>query len=359
MTIYIAAFVALLLMRELVVVEGQPSGLLNRALTFLTGLFLAVLTAVRVDTGTDFPTYELIWEYTNPLAALTYEDVFLRLLEPLFVLSNAVLKTLQPEPWLFFVVYGGATVMLLHNAIRWFGVNGPHAYLVYLGGFLLPYAFNGMRQALVMSMFLFALRYFFERRNWMVVLWTILAMGFHLTGILIGLAYLVHRFTERREVRISRWIILGCIGSAIVGMLGLGGRLFFAVFEQKAETYAEVFNEGSSLVNVVVRLVLAALLVYGASLARPSRVTRQLLVLYSLGLFIYLGLSEFNVLATRFNMFFRVLEVILIPMVLSQLRGPRAFGLHIAFTTHLLLALLTIASAPEYEYQTALGHFLF
>lgn len=359
MTIYIAVFVALLLLREVVALEPRSSGVINRVATLLIGVFLAVLTAARIDTGTDFPTYEAIWDYSSTLGNLTVDEVFFRLLEPLFVFTNAVLKSIEPESWFFFFVYGIATIMLLHKAIVWFRANGPHAYLVYVGTFLLPYAFNGMRQALVMSMFLYALRYFFRRRTAMVVLWTVVACGFHLTGILIIVAYVVHRLTEQRELRLSRWFVWGALIASIIGIAGLGGRLFFTLFEQKAETYSELFNEGSSAVNVAVRLFLAGLLVYGASLAPPSRLLRQLLILYSLGLFIYLALSEFNVLATRFNMFYRMLEVILIPMLLDRLRGAQNFLLHAVFTTLMLLALVTIASSPDYDYQSPLGRLLF
>lgn len=355
MTIYIAVFVTLLLLREVVAVETRPSGVANRLATLLISIFLALFTAVRDNTGTDFLTYEAIWNYSSTLPTLTVEEVFFRLLEPLFVFTNAVLKSIEPEPWFFFVVYGTATIALLHKAIVWFRINGPHAYLVYVGVFLLPYAFNGMRQALTMSMFLYALRYFFRHQTAMVVLWTVIACGFHLTGILIGIAYVVHRLTEQQEISLGRWFTWGALGAGLVGIAGLGGRIFFTLFEQKAETYSELFNEGSSAVNISVRLVLAALLVHGASLIPPSRLVRQLLIIYSLGLFLYLALSEFNVLATRFNMFYRVLEVILIPMVLVRLRGAYKFAMHATLTTLMLLALVMIASSPDYEYQSTLA----
>lgn len=359
MTMYVAVFAALLLLREVVALEARPSGATNRLTSLVIGSFLAVLTAIRVDTGTDFPTYEAIWDYTSTLPDLTIDETFFHFLEPLFVLTTSALKSLEPDPWIFFVAYGTATIVLLHRSIVWFRLNGPHAYLVYVGMFLLPYAFNGMRQALTMSMFLYSLRYILRRRTGMVVLWTAIASGFHFTGILIGLAYVVHRLTEHREFRLSRWFLWGALIASVIGMAGLGGRLFFTLFEYKAETYSEVFNEGSSVANVAVRLMLAGLLIYGASLAPPSRLMRQLLVLYSLGLFIYLSLLEFNVLATRFNMSYRVLEVILVPMVLERLRGTRNFALHGAFTALMLLALVSVASSPDYDYQSSLARFLF
>ena len=82
---------------------------------------------------------------------------------------------------------------------------------------------------------------------------------------------------------------------------------------------------------------------------------RQLLNIYLLGLFVYLGLSEFNVLATRFNMFFRVLEVILIPLVMSRLRGPKFALIYITTTALLFATLWTVANEPDYQYQSILS----
>lgn len=359
MTIYVAVFIALLLLREIVALEAGPSGATNQLTSLIIGSFLALLIALRVDTGTDFPTYLAIWDYTSTLPDLTIEETFFHFLEPLFVLTTSALKTFEPDVRIFFVVYGIATIVLLHKSIVWFRLNGPHAYLVYVGMFLLPYAFNGMRQALAMSIFLYALRFILRRKVGMVALWTVIASGFHLTGILIGLAYVVHRWTEEREFRLSRWFFWGAMISSMVGIAGLGGKLFFTLFEYKAETYAELFNEGNSLTNVAVRLVLAGLLVFGASRVPPSRLLRQLLVLYSLGLFIYLSLSEFNMLATRFNMFFRALEVILIPMILERLRGTRNIALNLSFSALMLLALIAVGSSSDYDYQSTLTHKLF
>lgn len=359
MTIYVAVFVTLLILRQVIALEASPSGASNQLSSLIIAGFLALLIVLRVDTGTDFPTYLVIWDYTSTLQELTVDETFFRLLEPLFVLTTSALKTFEPDARIFFVAFGLATVFFLHKSIIWFRINGPHAYLVYVGMFLLPYAFNGMRQALTMSMFLYSLRFILRRKVGMVVLWTIIASGFHLTGILIGLAYIAHRLTELREFSLNRWFLWGAVISSIVGMAGLGGKLFFTIFEYKAETYAELFNESSSIANIAVRLVLAGLLVYGASRAPPSRLLRQLLVMYSLGVFIYLSLSEFNMLATRFNMFFRVLEVILIPMVLERLRGTRSVALHLTFSALMLLALVAVGSSSDYDYQSTLTHRLF
>lgn len=354
MSLYVTLFIALVILREWVAIEASPTGASNKLTSLAIGGFLAAFTAVRVDTGTDFSTYEAIWDYTSTLSGLTIEEVFFHFLEPLFVITTATLKTLEPDPWILFAIYGVATIFLLHRSIGWFRLNGPHAYLVYVGLFLLPYAFNGLRQALAMSIFLYTLRYMLQRRTGLVILCTVIAAGFHLTGILIGLAYATHRLTENREFQLIRWFFWGALLAGFIGLAGLGGRLFFMLFEYKAETYTELFNEGSSLSNIGVRLVLAGLLVYGASVSQPSRLVRQLLVMYSLGLFLYLALSEFNVLATRFNMFFRVLEVILIPMLLAQMRGVRTFALHGAFCALMLIALVTVASSPDYEYQSTI-----
>jgi hypothetical protein len=79
-----------------------------------------------------------------------------------------------------------------------------------------------------------------------------------------------------------------------------------------------------------------------------------LLTVYFLGLLIYLALFQFNLLATRFNMLFRVLEVVLLPLIAARLPMGRrlVFG-----TTTLALALATLlvtAAEPDYFYSFSL-----
>jgi len=324
----------------------------NRTIGILAFLLLAWLAAFRVNTGTDYSTYAQIWTNTLDASEATVNDVFFQFLEPFFVATNTLLKTTTDSSVAFFGLYALLTIYPLHRAIVHFRINPAYGYAVYFCSFYLPYAFNGMRQAIAMSLFLYSLKYILANRPLPVWLIGIVAGGFHLTGFLIPLAYYAHRFSDRYNWSPATTLLIGVPCTAAIGQLGLGSKIFFSVFEYKLETYTEIFSEGTSIANIGFRVVLASILVFSARLSPDNRAIRQLLNIYLLGLFFYLGLSGFNVLATRFNMFFRVLEVILIPLVVSRQRGPKMVLVYLVTTALLLASLWTVANEPDYQYQS-------
>ncbi|MCW5569358.1 MAG: EpsG family protein, partial [Dokdonella sp.] len=206
------------------------------------------------------------------------------------------------------------------------------------------------------SIFLLALRPLLANRTASVLGYSIVAAGFHLTGLLIPVAYAVHRLSRRRDFDLRYVLLVGTVVFGAIGLSGLGSRLFFSIFEYKLETYSELFSERTSLPNVLWRLLLASMLLVSARATPASHALRQLLLIYLVGFFIYLALADFNMLATRFNMFFRVLEVILIPWTLAGLpRWPR-LSMHALYCGLLVAALLIVAMDPDYAYHSILAH---
>lgn len=355
MEIYLVTFTGLLILKEIPTFYGRMDRNLNGAIGLLIFVVLTWFAAFRINTGTDFDTYAQIWARTLDIAASTFGDVFLGFLEPLFVATNVLLKTVSDNSTLFFASYALLTLYPLHRAIVHFKINQAHAYTVYFCAFYLPYTFNGMRQAVAMSLLLYSLKYVLAQRRMPVWLIGIVAGGFHLTGFLIPIMYYFNRLCMRKNWEPATVLVVGVLCSTAVASLGLGGRIFFAVFQYKLETYTELFNEETSIANIGFRIAMASILVIAARVSPSERTVRQLLNIYLLGLFIYLGLSEFNVLATRFNMFFRVIEVILIPMTVSRLRGPKMVIAYVTTTALLFAGLWTVANNPDYRYQSVLS----
>ncbi len=355
MEIYFLAFVGLLILKEIPTLHGRTDRNVDRANGQLAFFVLAWLAAFRIDTGTDYATYAEIWARTLDVSETTVDDVFFRFLEPLFVATNTMLKSITDSSTVFFACYALLTIYPLHRAIVHFRINQAHGYIVYLCAFYLPYAFNGMRQAVAMSLFLFSLRYMLANRPLTVWLIGIVAGGFHLTGFLIPLAYYAHRVMNGRHWNPVTVMMIGVPCAAAFGQTGLGGTIFFGAFDYKLETYTELFSEGNAISNTIFRIALASLLVLSSHSRPGDQTVRHILNIYLLGLFFYLGLFEFSVLATRFNMFFRVLEVVLIPLVISRMRGPKSVLVYVTTIALLLASLWTVAKEPDYQYQSILS----
>jgi len=335
-------------------------GSIHRSLNLLAGLLLltvlCVMGSIRQDTGTDFPTYVAIWN-ASPTLEGTGLDYFLSgFYEPLFALATAGLKTLSSSQLLFFAFYACLTLVLLHIALRRLGpINLPYAYLMYFAMFYLPYTFNGMRQAVAMSFFILAIPAILKRRTGSVLAWTLFAAGFHFSGLLIGIGYLFLRMSE--AMRLTPWkvfLIAIALGCSLIAS-GALGRVFFLIFPGLAEVYSELFDATTSVSNMVMRIGVGALMLLYADQGKGDRgAIDKLIIMYCLGLVIYLALFQFNVLATRFNMMFRLLEIVLFPMIAFRLTP----GKRLVFVTITLLlagaSLWTVMQSPDYDYQVAL-----
>ena len=336
------------------------SGSASRPLNMLSGLlalaFLCIAASIRLNTGTDFLTYVEIWERTPTLVESVGTDVIGGFLEPLFAFVNTVLKSISSSQLLFFSFYACLTLVTLHLAIRQInGINQAYAYLLYFSIFYLPYTFNGMRQAVAMSIFLLAVPAIVQSRTRSVLLFSLVATGFHYSGALIGIGYVFLSLCWRW--RLGPWQVFAlsvAVGGALAAS-GLLGRLFFIAFPIAMEIYSEVFDAPSSIGNVVSRLGLCIMMLAFTELGRGHRrAVDALLTVYFLGLIIYLALSQFNMLATRFNMLFRVLEVLLLPMIAQRLTIGRRL-VFVGITLALALATLWVAATePDYFYDYAL-----
>jgi hypothetical protein len=315
-------------------------------------LALCLLASLRLDTGTDFQTYTDIWRATPPFRNLQLDDVTTGFYEPLFFVTTSVLKGISDNQSLFFAFYACATLVILHAGLRRFQINQSYAYLLYFCVFYLPYLFNAMRQAVAMSLFIAALPAILQRRSGKVLLLSLVAGGFHVSGLLIGIGYLF--LLGARALGLTArgvFAVVAGVGGALA-LSGAAGRLFFAAFPGATEAYSEIFDTASSPASVAIRLGLALLM-----LSLPPRdpdarkKVDDLLIVYLLGLLVYLALLEFNVLATRFNMLFRVLEVVLLPLIARHQTGWKR-TVFVGMTLVMAVAsLLSIANDPDYEYQ--------
>ncbi|NBI43133.1 hypothetical protein GVX76_06465 [[Haemophilus] felis] len=276
-------------------------------------IFLIAIAAFRLDTGTDYAAYLKLWTNVPPFTELISKHFRYAELEVGFVLMMSLLKQLAGASVLFW----GACASLFFFPFSW-GIRKlalPYVFvalLVYLMSFYIPYAFNGMRQAIAMSIFIVSVPFILQRNNLMVIALSLLAISFHLSGLLILCAYLVQFYR-------GNLIPVMLIGGASAVVLSQLNVLSFVLFDVIgiSKVYVQKFTESTSLFKLATRTLL--LLAFFYFYQRGSEAYKKVFTMYLLGFFIYVGLAEYNVLATRFNMFFRVLEVIMLPLLLANI----------------------------------------
>lgn len=329
----------------------------NNILTIFSTALLAIIAAIRDNTGSDFQSYESIWNDINPLNIAITEGTGYQYLEPGFRYTVSFLKLFSDSGFLFFSFFSILSLILLVIALLRFNYNPLISIFLYFSIFYMPYIFNVMRQGLAMSIFLVSLEFILERKLLQTVLLSMLAASFHITGILIIISYFLVPFFQRVKP-----IFLLTIGSFIASIFTLSNvsqRIFLFFFPSRSDSFIILQAENTSLLQVFVRLLLILSFIYlGTYLRRANFNTtyRYLINLYIFGFLIYIAFFDFNLLATRFNMFLRILEIIIIPILLFHAKNN--ITKPVLFFYYLLIGIayfIANVNNPANDYQTIFG----
>ena len=317
----------------------------DRFLSINLLLSLCIFGTFRGETGTDTAAYLRIWESTRPFESFSVFDFGDLFSEPLFGYFNSYLKYISASPLLFLGFYCVSTLGLLHIAISRVTPSRLLSYLFYFSIFLLPYVLNGVRQGMAMSLFLLAVPSIHKRENLKVILISLFATLVHVSGIFIMLSYLVVSIVQGTRLSIGITTLCAVGTSLVVSSLDLASLFLKAIGLDYFARYQNFLFGELSIVDLAYR---ASLLIYaflGFTLSKSSLDRQQegflksLFVIYVLGFALYIVFREDYQLATRVNMFFRVVEVMLFPLLIYAL--PRSLSVLYAFPL-IFLGFLTL-----------------
>ena len=341
MTFYIILYLSFLLFCILQLVYklrfSKISLLFMGALIFFSG--------VRVDTGIDYRAYLDIWNYMDPIDKI--ESFILIAVEPGFVFLTSLIKYFTDKPVYFYLITSLLAILPIYPTLLKLNIKDKIiSFFIYFLVFYITYPFNGIRQGIAMGIFIFSLPLILNKKFFEILLLTIVATLIHTTGILIIVSYFAVCF----NIKVKYFFIIGLIFSLICWKLDILNYILFN-YLGVSEVYTELFTESTSVFQIITRTLLIGLLFYfGIKLNSP--IYNKLLMLYMLGFFIYIALFDHNLLATRFNMFFRLLEVIMVPMLLEKTKNiPTRLVLFLIFLIPFTYSFSQSLQIKENEYH--------
>ena len=171
-----------------------------------------------------------------------------------------------------------------------------------------------MRQAVAMGIFVYTLPYILDDKKKKIIILTLLAISFHTSGIIILLSYLMYKIKINLSFFLVGGVSLTVLLSKYVSVQLVFEKLGLNIY------YLEELSKSTSVFQILTRIIvlLFLLLFYRLFVQKSSNNIgfKNLFKAYFLGFFIYVYFFELNTFATRINMFFRVLEVILFPIIL-------------------------------------------
>jgi hypothetical protein len=287
------------------------------AISLLFVLLLIFLAGFRDGTGTDTATYASIWRNILPLdQVLIYGYTGRDYLEPGFRYLVSFLKLFTESSVVFFLVLASITMGFLYAGLKRIPqVNFFLALALYLMIFFIPYTLNAMRQAIAMSIFIFVLPYILNGNLKKTIFWSLLAASIHMVGSLILLAY----FIGRLKIGLVKFIVIGLVFSVLFYILNIPERVIDLIASGKFSRFAE--NWGAvDPIQIILRFLILSVFVFAALYINKTKWFSKLVMIYAVGFFIYIGLIDASMMAARFNLFFRILEIVLFSVIVASAR---------------------------------------
>ncbi|RDH43162.1 EpsG family protein [Zooshikella ganghwensis] len=331
----------------------KNSNSLNTFLTSTSLLLLVTLAVLRGDVGTDYSTYIEIWKSLKPISVALFEGTGKEYLEPGFRYFFSSLKQFTDSDRVFL-----AAISLLNLVPLFVGLVKLDrkivlpGILLYFLFFYLPYTLNAMRQAIAMSFLILSLPYLLSGRIFKVVICGLIGSSFHYSGffIFLGLGF--------NYIRIDSNLML--IVSSVVGLISyvlkIPHFILFDLLEYKVK-FVEHFLSDTSVTQIATRLFMVAVVFFilfnlKRVNALPLYKSYALIMnIYLVGFTFYLAFLDINMFATRINMFFRVLEVVLIPTGFFCFKYRMNRLLVCSVYLLALLAFYSASSGQDYHYE--------
>ena len=163
-------------------------------------------------------------------------------------------------------------------------------------------------------MYIYSLYDIINNKKKNIILLTILAVSFHSSGIIIFLSFLIYNL----KINFNLYLVIGLFTTSLFKTF-LSLQL---VFEKLGFNmyYLEGLDKTTTRFQILTRIfVLFVLLFFYQIIVSKTKnkiIFINLLKVYLIGFFFYLYFLDLNTFATRINMFFRILEIILFPIIL-------------------------------------------
>lgn len=304
------------------------------------------ITGFRNEVGKDYIVYQNIFDNLEKL-----DDY--PLIEVGFKYIILFLKKLHIDSFGLFFIFGTIALLLYYFAIRLQVKYKIFAFFLFFNTYLVTAIFSGIRQGIVMGIFLLMLNALYNREKYKVLLASLIAFSIHVTGILILLLY----FVPKRYVIKLIYIILALFISFIFLYFDISRSIIGYLpdyIQLKFVDYSEAFDAKVNVQRVLQRfLLILPFLFYYKTIIQKSDKLKYFFYLYLIGYFIYIVFSYNLAFATKINQFFRVLEIIMFPMLLELVKNKVnkiiLFLLLVVWSSLILLLFLEI---PEnYPYQ--------
>jgi hypothetical protein len=303
--------------------------IISNILIIVSLMILTCLFGFRYYVGTDYKSYyELLthYRYSNNILSSASIEIGNRLLIYLsFMFTNK---------YLAFFLYGFVTMLPLYLANKEYDYKYLPLSIFIYNCTLLPFAFNGMRQAVAMSLLLLSFVYLKNNKKRKSIITYILAFMFH-TSAIIMLPYFIVLFiqNEKKEQTINKYFFLGTIVVSLLMVFGIERLLSLGIFDKYAYFLRTFDVEVISFKNLI--HFMPAIIMIGISTFTDEFNSYKQLYLSGIPIYVVATAGRF---LTRISLYFNIFQILLIPAIIGSIkkRESRIF-VSIAYIAYLIV----------------------
>jgi len=303
-------------------------------------IILSFIAGVRFYIGVDYGTYLQVYNGINNINDYNYIEIGFRII-------TLIVKLVFDSEIAYFFIFAFLGIAYASKGIK-NESNAPYmSFFIYFCIFYINYIFNGMRQGVVMGIFVYSLKYFRTNEFKKVLFISLISLSIHSSGIYIMIAYFIRNIELKYKYY---WIILFvgillCLYNPLESILS---KIHIFGISQKINSYNNTFLGSLDMIGILQRVLILLIFILNINLINKNSNAKQLLNIYVLGWIAYCLFSFQSMLATRINMFFRIIEIILLPYVSYNIKN-RPLKLVIFIIIILWCGILLVSQLDNYH----------
>lgn len=313
MYIYIIAYIVLLCVAFYEFFEDRINNHYLKLFLFIFVLmYLVILSGTRYEVGADFNSYLTIFNNVDSLS----ESSAYSSLEPGFKLIIIFFKALNFPPYFLFFVFSAILFSFLGVGLKRTSKLPFLSLFIFFSIFWIGYVFNVLRQGIAMSIFIYAISDIKDKKFKKVLFISLLASTIHFTGIFIIFSYFLYHFSFKRTTYIT--LLVGAIIYYLNSsrFFGLATLVLPSGLENRLIDYMSRFPGGVDFTSYLLRLIIIGFFLWFYNSLKEKKGFKGIFNIYFFGFLLY-TLASFQIqAATRVNMFFRILEILLFPYLI-------------------------------------------
>jgi len=301
----------------------------NKALYVISMAGLFAFFSLRYGQGQDYLNYLSIYQTIKPLQMLpSYFQYNFNKVDIGYFYLVSFFKMLHAHFTVFIFVITGGSLLLIDRYIRKFSPLPIMSIAIFFAVYSITYMESGLRQLIALCLVLgFALPEWHQGRRIRASLVILIAATMHMSVLLVLVVLPLFFFHEQKKEfgwKTKKMVVLlgiVLIGSAVINFVPLtpllkllpqrlGGILIY--YYQTSRNFSWL-----ALLNRFAFTAAACLLAYRAR-ERLSAREWFLFKLYLIGFFVYIAFMSIDLIASRSNAYFRIIEFALLPSLLYR-----------------------------------------